>query len=169
MNVESSKKGWIVTKYGRPIFTPDTTKKGLLVGYDMMPLRGLRKAERDLRTYPYNIRRVVLAHDEKGKLYGAAIDGRISLQLAAFPNLRDSIEKCKMLTAFGLTAYKYNLSADEHQTLSSFHYLRRDKKDVRLAEDKRQKKRLLKLRAETERIFDNRNIMIVPVKYILVD
>lgn len=169
MRVESSKKGWIVTKDGRPLGTPETTKHSLLVGYDMMPLRGLRKAEKALRSHPYNIRRVVLEYDEKSKLYGAAIDGRISLRFAAFSNLRNSIERTKMSTAFGLSEYKYKSSDEEYETLSLFYYLWRDKKNSRLARDKRSKKRLLKLRLETERIFDKLNIVIVPLKYVLVD
>jgi len=168
MNIESSKKGWIVTKYGRPLGTPETTKHSMLVGYDMMPLRGLRKAEKALRTHPYNIRRVVLEYDKNRRLYGAAIDGRISLKFAAFSNISDSIERTKSRTAFGLLAYKYKASDEEYGTLSSFYYLWRDKKDIRLARDKRCKGRLLRLRLETERIFAKLNIVFVPVKYVLV-
>ena len=174
MNVKSSKKGWIVTKNGKPINTPDVTKKSLLIGYDMMPLRGLRKAEKDLRTHPYNIRRVVLDYDEKSKLYGTAVDGRISLKLAAFSNIWDSIEGTKKSTAFAISGDRRiyglpeNESKEEYETLSSFYYLWRDKKNIRLARDKRQKKRLLKLRLETELIFKKLNIVIVPVKYVLV-
>ncbi len=168
-NIKSSKIGWIVTKNGKPINTPDVTKKGLLIGYDMMPLRGLRKAEKDLRTPPYNIHRVVLEYDEKSKLYGAAIDELISLKFAAFSNLHDSIEGTKRGTAFATSSYwKSALSKEEYKTLSSFYYLWRDKKDIRLARDKRQKKWLLNLRLETERIFEKLKIKIVPVKYVLV-
>jgi len=170
MNIEPSKKGWIVTKYGRPLGTPETTKHSLLVDYDMMPLRGLRKAEKALRTHPYNIRRVVLEYDKNSRLYGAAIDGRISLKFAAFPNISDSIERTKMCTAFALSSYfRRKLSDKEYGTLSSFFYLWRDKKDIRLARDKRCKRRLLRLRLETERIFTKLNIVIVPLKYVLVD
>jgi len=170
MNYKSSKKGWVVTKNGKPINTPDCTKKGLLIGYDMMPLRGLRKAEKALRTSPYNIRRVVLEYgDEKSKLYGAAVDGQISLKLATFSNLRNSIERSKMCTAFAVSGNrKYNCSEREYKTLSLFYSLWRDKKDVRLARDKRQKKRLLNLRIKTEQIFEKLQIVIVPVKYVLV-
>lgn len=170
MNIKSSKKGWIVTKHGKPLNTPDVTKKGLLIGYDMMPLRGLRKAEKDLRTYPYDIRRIVLDYDVTSKLYGAALDGRISLELATFSNLADSIERTKMGTAFAIYASekKYGLSAEESKTLSSFYYLWRDRKDRRLPKDKRQKKRLLVLRSETEHIFDRLKVVIVPVKYVLL-
>ena len=170
MTVKQSKKGWIVTKNGKPIGTPDVTKHSLLVGYDMMPLRGLRKAEKDLRTHPYNIRRVVLEYDEKSKLYGATVDGQISLHLAMFSNLWDSIERTKMSTAFGVSSYKrYGLSVEEYRVCSSFFYFWRDPKNILLPRDKRQKKRLLKLRLETERIFEKLNIVIVPVKYVLVD
>ena len=169
-NAKSSKKGWIVTKHGKPINTPDVTKRGLLIGYDMMPLRGLRKAEKDLRTHPYDIRRVVLVYDEKRKLYGAAVDGQISLNLAGFSNIGDSIERTKIRTAFAIEGKKkYGLSPKENKTLSSFYYLWRDEKNILLARDKRRKNRLVNLRLETERIFEKLKIEIVPVKYVFVN
>ena len=168
MKVQVSKKGWIVTKHGKPINTPDVTKKGLLIGYDMMPLQGLRKSEKDLRTHPYAIRRVVLVYDEKSKLYGAAVDGQISLELAAFSNRHDSIERTKMSTAFYISCgdKKYGLSEEEYKGLSSFYYLLRDPKNILLPKDKRYKKRLLTLRLKIESIFTKLKIVIVPVKYV---
>lgn len=171
--VQVSKKGWIVTKYSKPINTPDVTKHSLLVGYDMMPLRGLRKAEKDLRTLPYNIRRVVIKYDEKSRIYAAVIDGQISLKLAAFSNCHDSIERTKMSTAFAISGdtKRYGLSStskEEYSTLSLFFYIRRDAKNVLLPRDKRQKKRLVYLRLETERIFERLKVVIVPVKYVLL-
>jgi len=169
MNIRSSKKGWIVTKNGKPINTPDITKKGLLIGYNLMLLRGLRNAEKDLRTPPYNIRRVVLKYEENSKLYGAAVNGRISLELSAFSNLEISIERTKMSTAFAIScSKKYDISEEESRTLSSFYYIWRDKKNVRLPKDKRKKKQLINLRLKTERIFEKIKIVIVPVKYVLV-
>jgi len=163
VNHKSSKKGWIITKNGKPLNTPDVTKKSLLVGYDMLPLRGLRKAEKDLRTHPYDIRRVVLEYDRKSRLYGASLDGQISLKLAAFSNLHNSIEGTKASTAFALSAYKeYGVSAEECKDLSLFYYL------FCLAKDKRQKKRLSNLRLKTGQIFKKLRIVIVPVKYVLV-
>ena len=168
MNIKPSKKGWIVTKNGRHLNTPDVTKRSMLIGYDMMPLRGLRKAEKSLRKYPYDIRRVVLVYDAKSRLYGASVNGRISLKLATFSNIEDSIERTKKTTAFAISGKKeYNCSAEENKTLSGFYFLCRDRKNSLLPEDKRQKKRLLKLRLEVERIFEKLNIVIVPVKFVL--
>ena len=61
----------------------DLTKRGLLIGYDMMPLLGLRRMERRLLKRG-TIERVRLASDPKARKWGAVKNGQPLIAFASW-------------------------------------------------------------------------------------
>ncbi len=62
-DIKCSKLGWITTKHGKPYNTPDNTKRGLLIGWDFMALKGLGWQERRFMAPPYKIMRTYLIQE----------------------------------------------------------------------------------------------------------
>lgn len=166
--IQSSKKGWVVTKNGKVLDTPNRTKHGMLIGYDLMPLGGLRKCERNLRKSPYNIRRVIIKPTRRSKnaIYGAAVKGVIDLELAEFSVIDNCHERTMRTTAFFYQDIRL-VTKEEYKILSSFYYLDRDGKNPEEPRDKRRRTTLVRLRNQTASILERLSVEILPVKYEL--
>lgn len=79
---EPSRVGWCMLKNGKPHGTPCTTKRSLLIGYDMIPLLGLRKMERRLESKGITAHRMRVVACPSSTVFCAAVGGVLDLKAA---------------------------------------------------------------------------------------
>lgn len=158
MKIEPSEIGWILTKHGRPMNTPSRTKKSLLIGYDLMPLIGLRRVEKRFRTPPYDIVKIrIEASPKSRRLWGSAIKGKLSMKMAAYSVIESSKEQTKLSTA-GYILYHMPAHLTEYEkTLLGKYWIRLQPM---------QGARFRKDRAAIDAIFNRQHITVVPVHYV---
>jgi hypothetical protein len=77
--------------------TPCRIKKSLLIGYDMMPLRGLRKTEKVLMSKGFIATKCRVVPDENSQLFGVAINGYVSMAAAEW-SVMGTADRCFMST-----------------------------------------------------------------------
>lgn len=76
-------------KDGKPYGSPCETKKSLLIGYDLMPLMGLRRMERRLATKGIVPHRCEVVSDPTSTLFAVARNGKIERDSVAWSTFCD--------------------------------------------------------------------------------
>lgn len=146
------------------------TKRSMLIGYDLMPLRGLVKTERFLaskgiiacRTEVRAIRR------RPGCVWSIAVDGELSRYALEWSAIHDEPERC-LKSACGMFEHHYTekdlaFTPEEIRTLNiywwMFGYPRETKKFLR---------ELGVARDAAHKVLDSRHIIAVPIAFRKVD
>lgn len=90
-------RGWAMFKDGKPhTCTLEKTKRSLLIGYDLMPLRGLAKTEKHLRSKGYEAKRATARIATDGEPFDAivpVVNGKLVAELLSWSNWTVEIEQ----------------------------------------------------------------------------
>src|SRR5712691_419624 len=97
--------GWMMWQDGKPYGIPNgwsETKRSLLIGYDLMPLRGLDETEQVMAAKGKVTREtlVEIATEEEHDCYGAVVNGQFVPHMLDWSVCHDTAEKTFESTAF---------------------------------------------------------------------
>ncbi len=176
-------KGWSTWKDGMPYDgTLHSTKRSILISYDLWPLRGLPQTERFLRSKGITIHRtkVEVCDRTERQGYAAMVNGRIdpySLEWSICHTgggvwkVKDR-RGVKSLCWWSLLFYANcenikTITEPERRILGQCYCIDRNYSDPLSPRDGRQKSRLTSLIAESERIMKAHNVKLVPIRFLL--
>jgi hypothetical protein len=172
MAVASPQLGWMMFKDGKPHdHGLCESKRSLLIGYDMMPLRGLEQTEEVLRKKGIVAceAEVSIVAEGEQDCYAATIDGRFSLAMLEYSICAHVKEHVvKGVASFlgrdsrGFTRDKDGLLSREEQETCHHYWLFM----LGAYKDGRRKSTYRKLQQEISAIFASKHIEIVPIKYV---
>lgn len=156
-------RGWAMFKDGKPYnMHLEPTKRRLLIGYDLMPLRGLSKTEKVLKDKGIHAKRAQACIVKDGEPFDAlvpAINGKLSAELLAYSN-------------WGIEP--------KWSSLVTYYYEPRRERDRGLSEAEqrvlakcfwtpyRQEKRKAHWMAKAQAILEQHGVCFVPIKIIQV-
>jgi hypothetical protein len=153
----------------------DTTKRSLLIGYDMIPLRGLaeteaRMAARGVRCYPTLVER---ASEEDHSCYASVVRGRFIPDMLGWSVCQKTAERAFENTAFyfgeirGHPRFKklpvpFVMEDEETYLCNGYFFFA---VSMHIHPDGRRKTTLAKMRVQVEAIFRRYNIVVVPIRF----
>ena len=153
----------------------DTTKRSLLIGYDMIPLRGLaeteaRMASRGVRCYPTFVEG---ATEEDHSCYASAVCGTFLPDMLGWSVCQETAERTFESTAFYFGELRghprlkkrpvpFIMEDEETYLCNDYFYFAIH---MRIHPDGRRKTTLAKMRIQVEAIFSRYNIVIVPIRF----
>ena len=139
-----SAAGWCMfNRRGRPHSSPEKTRRCLLIGYDMIPLRGLEKTAVLLRDrYGLVPRRCRLRASDGDGCWTLAMRGRLSLSAASYPVHHDCAARAFSAACGWLVhARRNSLTEDEYKALMDVWWTVKDRRWPWRAEHRRQRRR----------------------------
>lgn len=138
----------------------DLTKKGLLIGYDMISLCGLPACERFLATQGWIPRRtrLVISQETSGAMYGPVVHGKPSTRMAAWGALCNTAEGAFRSTAGYVYSHEadFGVTSGEAKIAGSYWFSLH-------ADAKRKPVSHARLRSECARILEKLGISIQPI------
>jgi hypothetical protein len=160
MKIHSSRVGWAAVKGRREV--PESlgkTKRDLLIGYDLMPLRGLRKTERFLIAHGVRLVRCRIVPFARGPFWSVAVTGRISLDFGAWSRVDADYLPTVHTVAGWLSDQLAGANPRDARSLLELHYmLVRD--SYQHAADGRKERKYQRLLKEAAVIFHREGVEI---------
>ena len=172
--------GWMIWKDGQPYGLPNgwsETKESLLIGYDMIPLRGLETTEQVMAAKGKVAREtlVELATGEDHHAYAAVVDGRFIPHMLEWSVCYDTAEK-----AFEHTCFYFGKPRKGHQSNRPIHIMSDEDAytcdeyfwrsvNWHIYHDRRRLSTLERARQKAKDVFTRCHIEIVPIRYQLYD
>jgi hypothetical protein len=158
--------GWTMWKGSNPVdMSLHESKDDLLIGYDLIPLRGLDVTERLLaeRGKVPCLTGVEVVEEGNHHCYAVTVHGALLLDMLSWSVCSESVEKA-ILDAAGYMGCRSALPRGERDELwgywMSYHELKRDG---------RRRRTLEKLRARVEMILKREDVEVCPVVFKRVD
>lgn len=169
---ESSVKMWCMFKEGKPYGTPGKTKRDLLIGYDLMPLRGLGKCERLLAARGITPHRCVVSTCCESTLLAVTLAGELQADSVSwavpcdFEQTPRQISGASFSSACSWTSRELEDSQpDDSKVLSRWAWTLTDyERDRWVVKDKRRASTTRSLIRQCAEILQNRGYRIVPIR-----
>lgn len=169
---ESSVKMWCMFKDGKPYGTPCRTKRDLLIGYDLMPLHGLRKCERLMAARGITAHECAVSTCYDSPLLAVSLAGELQPDSVSWSvpcnhetRLRQ-IAGASFNSACGWVAKELELSQpDDSKVLSRWSWTLTDyKRDRWVVKDKRRASTTRNLIRQCADIFQRCGYRIIPIR-----
>jgi len=157
--------GWTIVENGIPSCSIDESEESLLIGYDMISLRGLEKCKSDLigkGMVPTQVN-VLAVTDEPFHGWGFTVNGSPDLSMCSFGSLKKSLDSARITIALYLDddypprGGRFPLTEAERKTCKEYHWIRKN--------DGRQRSRLARLTSQVDGILTKYGICIVKIRF----
>jgi hypothetical protein len=172
-------RGWATWKDGKPHdLSLHTTRKSILIGYDMIPLMGLRKMKRRLESQGIFIKRTLVSscslHDRcgfcvsvGGVLNRYSMEWSINHTGGGVWKVQDDRGEMRLCYWSMLFFAESNLPmpAEHKHILGSFYMLDRDYRNPDAPRRKRDRKIFEELRKKAANILEQHDIRLQPVSF----